>query len=250
MANLFGCSGGNSSQSETPLASPCVPPSASGSHPTNNLTSPRGGHTATLLPDGTVLVAGGYGTAGGLASAELYDPGANTWTAITSPMTSVRSRHTATLLPNGKVLVAGGYGTAGALASAELYDPATAQWTATGSLSETRIDYTATLLPNGKVLVAGGFGSVGALAFTETVIPSSEIQATLIWNPVSDPSVQEYKVYYGTAPKTYQQVIDVGLSMTYVFSNLQRGTTYYFSVTAYNRAGESCASNEVSKTVP
>jgi hypothetical protein len=100
------------------------------------------------------------------------------------------------------------------------------------------------------VLVAGGDGSVGGLASAETVIPSNRIQATLIWDPARDPSVQGYKIYYGTAPRTYQEVIDTGLSNTYAFSNLQRGTTYYFSVTAYRFTTESCTSNEVSKTVP
>ena len=124
---------------------------------TGSLITPRSRHTATLLPNGKVLVAGGdnYGPP---ASAELYDPATGTWTA-TGSLATARSYHTATLLPNGKVLVAGGYGgnyPPGALASAELYDPATETWTATGSLTNGRYYHTATLLPNGKVLVAGG----------------------------------------------------------------------------------------------
>ena len=89
-------------------------------------------HTATLLPNGKVLVAGGYG-AGTLDSAELYDPATGAWSA-TGSLNTARERHTATLLPNGKVLVAGGYGD-GTLDSAELYDPATGTWSATGSLN-------------------------------------------------------------------------------------------------------------------
>ena len=109
-----------------------------------------------MLPNGKVLVAGGYDGSGSLASAELYDPASGTWTA-TGSLATARYAHTATLLPNGKVLVAGGYDGSGILASAELYDPASGTWTATGSLATARDDHTATLLPNGKVLVAGGY---------------------------------------------------------------------------------------------
>lgn len=66
----------------------------------------RSGHTATLLPNGKVLVAGGYNN-GYLSSAEVYDPNANTWTTVAS-MNTAHPGHTATLLPSGKVLIAGG----------------------------------------------------------------------------------------------------------------------------------------------
>jgi len=121
---------------------------------TGSLATARYFHTATLLPNGKVLVAGGAIGYTPLASAELYDPATGTWTA-TESLHTARFFHTATLLPNGKVLVAGGAGN-GYLASAELYDPATETWTATGSLHTARDLHTATLLPNGKVLVAGG----------------------------------------------------------------------------------------------
>ncbi len=91
--------------------------------PTGSITAARQGHTATLLPNGQVLVAGGdtclYGGCPALASAELYNPATGTW-APTGSMNVARSHHTATLLPNGQVLAAGG--DAG---SAELYNPAT-----------------------------------------------------------------------------------------------------------------------------
>jgi N-acetylneuraminic acid mutarotase len=121
---------------------------------TGELVTARAGHTATLLPDGQVLVAGGYEGHVTLASAELYDPATETWTA-TGSMATARSAHTATLLPNGQVLVAGGYN-GNSLASAQLYDPATGVWTATGSMATARYAQTATLLPNGQVLVVGG----------------------------------------------------------------------------------------------
>ena len=94
-------------------------------------TASARGHTATLLPKGQVLVAGGFDEVGALASAQIYDPATGTWTA-TGSLIGGRGIHTATLLPNGKVLVAGGLGVSGALASAQVYDPATGTWTATG----------------------------------------------------------------------------------------------------------------------
>src|SRR5438309_4456758 len=94
------------------------------------------GHTATLLPNGKVLVAGGGDIDGIHPSAELYDPASGTWSA-TGSLATPRSGHTATLLPNGKVLVAGG-GDGSILASAELYDPASGTWSATGSLATAR----------------------------------------------------------------------------------------------------------------
>jgi N-acetylneuraminic acid mutarotase len=117
----------------------------------------RWGHTATLLLNGKVLVAGGTNVSDTLlASAELYDPATENWSDTGSLRTS-RANHTATLLPNGKVLVAGGgYGDDYSLASAELYDPATGTWSYTGSLSMGRLAYTATLLTDGRVLATGG----------------------------------------------------------------------------------------------
>jgi hypothetical protein len=121
---------------------------------TGSLGTAREVHTATLLPNGKVLVAAGY-NGSYLASAELYDPASGTWSA-TGSLATARYLHTATLLPNGKVLVAGGDNGV-SLASAELYDPESGSWTATGSLVTPRDSHTATLLAEGKVLMAGGF---------------------------------------------------------------------------------------------
>ncbi len=137
------------------LLEPCWAGSV-GFETTGNLTQARENQTATLLPNGNVLVAGGYDGNSGLATAELYDPASRSWKS-TGSLAAPRQLHTATLLPNGKVLVVGGgVGALQSLATAELYDPASGTWSATGSLTYGRYAHTATLLPNGKVLVVGG----------------------------------------------------------------------------------------------
>jgi hypothetical protein len=139
---------------------------------TGSLATGRSDHTATLLPDGKVLVAAGYDN-GALASAELYDSATGTWTA-TGSLATARWDHTSTLLPDGQVLVAGGLinGFLDGTATAELYDPDSGTWTAIGSLATARWDHTATLLPNGKVLVAGGYNG-GYLASAELYDPAT-----------------------------------------------------------------------------
>lgn len=147
---------------------------------TNSLNVARLSHTATLLQNGKVLVAGGSDdTQTTLASAELYDPSTNMW-SITGSMATTRFGHTATLLPNGKVLVVGGSSGVtgpGPLVSAELYDPTTGLWASTGSLTTARCEHTSTLLPNGKVLVAGGRDfaatSIASVASAELYDPST-----------------------------------------------------------------------------
>ena len=83
---------------------------------TGSLNTARFHHTATLLPDGRVLVVGGESGHDPLASAELYDPATGTW-SDTGSLRTARDSHTATLLPNGMVLVAGGRETDPALFS-------------------------------------------------------------------------------------------------------------------------------------
>src|SRR5439155_26760647 len=105
---------------------------------TGSLNTARESHTATLLANGKVLVAGGEDGGVSLTSAELYDPASGSWSA-TGSLNTARHVHTATLLPNGKVLVAGRLVTSNTpLTNAELYDPASGSWSATGSLNTAR----------------------------------------------------------------------------------------------------------------
>jgi WD40 repeat protein len=135
---------------------------------TGSMTMGRGAHTATLLPNGKVLIVGGgsdggatlpfYGT--GSATAELYDPTAGVFTS-TGSMAAARFGHTATLLKNGKVLVVGGtdFYSSTPFSAAEIYDPATGHFSLTGSMATPRAGHSATLLEDGKVLITGGFNT-------------------------------------------------------------------------------------------
>lgn len=124
---------------------------------TSNMAQKRSNHTATLLPDGRVLIAGGNSTGDSLDSAELYDVKTDRFSPAGNLITS-RFGHSANLLPNGKVLIAGGRGGSNGggepyRGSLELYDPATNSFSSAGGASFKCYGCTATLLGNGKVLL-------------------------------------------------------------------------------------------------
>jgi hypothetical protein len=122
------------------------------------LRAARAAHTATALPSGPVLIAGGMGAGGGsLARVELFDPTDDTIHEL-GAMAERRAGHSATLLRDGRVLVVGGYD-GDYLASLELFDPSTRRFHPAGSLLEGRSGHTATLLLDGRVLFVGGVGS-------------------------------------------------------------------------------------------
>ncbi|HPM81905.1 MAG TPA: kelch repeat-containing protein, partial [Candidatus Anammoximicrobium sp.] len=151
--------GGNPASGGITAAAEIYDPQTGAWSLTGSLNTQRDGHSATLLPDGRVLIAGGSNATGTLASAELFDPQTGAFSPAGS-MVQARSGHTAILLDNGKVLVAaGGVGGAGdtfGLASAELFDPGTGTWTPTGSLNVARMNHAGARLLDGRVLVAGG----------------------------------------------------------------------------------------------
>ena len=179
---LVGCSGNNpTALPPTPTATVAptatADPSPGSVVETKSMSVPRAAHSATLLPNGKVLIAGGCTLdscemADDGATAELYDPAKDEFTP-TGRMTTERVSHTATLLPNGKVLIAGGFDRNGELASAELYDPATGSFSATGSMSTPRGGNSETMLPNGKVLMAGGFNGGRWLSTAELYDPGT-----------------------------------------------------------------------------
>ena len=130
------------------------------------MTTPRAGQSATLLPNGKVLIAGGITLGAGVTSkplvtAELFDPATGTFIAATGNMITGLALQTSTLLPDGTVLLAGGWLNGGPanedLAGAELYDPLAGTFRATGGMATGRCSHTATLLNDGSVLIAGGY---------------------------------------------------------------------------------------------
>lgn len=150
--------------------------------PTAPMLSARAFHTATLLPDGEVLVTGGasiyHGSRGKVAStAEIYDPKSATWRSA-ARMSVARYHHTAAPLADGRVLVAGGWALTTnsdpSLATAQIYDPIANTWTATGSMATGRARGRMAALPDGRVLVVAG------------VDPAYRVMATAeIWDPSS-----------------------------------------------------------------
>lgn len=107
---------------------------------------------------------------------------------------------------------------------------------------------------NATITIRVGKRTKTTVPVTLTILPSSQPSpsatiATLAWVPVTDPTLYGYKVYVGTASGLYTRIIDVGNITSYIVDSLPTATTYYFAVTAYNSAGESVPSNEVSKSI-
>jgi hypothetical protein len=129
-------------------------------HEAKSMSKPRYVHSAVLLADGRVLVAGGWWYTSNSdpshAGAEIYDPTSDTWTA-TGPLVTPRAQFEMGLLPDGRVLAVGGVDAAyKTLATSEIWDPTSGQWQTSGKLGVAIMWPAAGVLPDGRYFVAGG----------------------------------------------------------------------------------------------
>ena len=268
----------NQSSSATPftIRVAIARPSAAFTPTGGTMTVPRSGHTATLLLDGRVLIAGG-----GAAFAELYDAPTQTFTQ-TGSMTLAQDARSATLLANstlpnyGKVLMAGGgdviaelfdptAGTftatgsmlaqhlgqtatllkngqvlvaGGETASAELFNPSTGAFTATGSMTVSRSGHTATLLPDGRVLIAGGVLNLGP-AGTVPVPPGPGDASAELYDPVTGTFTPTSSMSEGRSGHTATLLVDGTVLVTGTDSTAElfNPATEAFSVVGQRHAG-------------
>jgi hypothetical protein len=182
---------------------------------TGSLITAREYHTATLLQNGKVLIAGGLDANNAyVAQAELYDPTTGTFTA-TGNMVDPRHLHTATLLANGKVLIVGGEGAGTFVAPPELFDPDTGTFTMTGTLVTPQwLPALAVLLPDGTVLVAGG----SALFVSSDIPGCCDARYAELFDPAT-----------GTFSETGG--LQINADTSYVMTSLGRGGTSLALVT-------------------
>src|SRR3989441_8569000 len=140
-----------------------------------NLNQARAGHTATLLANGSVLIAGGRDASGhALSDAEIFDPSTGQYTPISAAVPTPVWGHTATLVADGTVLSAGGPDAPGRpVASAQLFDPSSSPFPSVGSMTTPRGAHTATPLRDARILIAGGSDGQTALASLEIYDPAT-----------------------------------------------------------------------------
>ena len=140
--------------------------------PTGRLSVSRDDHAAVALPDAKVLLIGGWGLNGLLASTDVYDPQTGRFTPGPT-MHSGRAGLSPVTLSNGQILIAGGFiGNKPTTAASDLYDPATNTMQRTGDLTTPRGAYAAARLPDGRVLLAGGLDNGAVVASAEIYDPA------------------------------------------------------------------------------
>ncbi len=135
---------------------------------TGTMNSPRLGHRATRLADGTVLITGG-----GVGTAERYDPSTGIFTNLGNMFHGLRNSHTSTLLSDGRVLIAGGHAGGPSLGSAEIFNPSDNSFADAASLAVNRASHEAVGLPDGRVLLVGGLDGLSVRDSAELYIPGS-----------------------------------------------------------------------------
>jgi hypothetical protein len=123
-----------------------------------NLLDPRELHTATVLPDATVLLAGGFSNGKILDTAEIYLPSRNRF-ARTGSLHTARFGHTAIAVPSGILVLGGRTSRDRSLATTERYNFQTRTWTEGPAMAQDRFRHTSTLLQDGRVLLTGGYSS-------------------------------------------------------------------------------------------
>ena len=152
---------------------------------TGPLQHPRYDHTANLLQDGRVLLAGGLGTEEiAIGNGEIYDPSTDTW-SLTGTMIKARGNHDTTLLADGRVLaVAGKHSKLRNAGSIEAYDPLSKQWVWLTTDALNRTAHKITLLNNGKSLISGGvpakrggiYSSPAGIAGTVATVETTSVE--------------------------------------------------------------------------
>lgn len=190
----------------------------------SDMNEKRTHHTATLLQDGRVLIAGGFpsGIKGcKLASAEIYDPKTNTFTK-TGDMNLGRDNHAAILLKNGKVLIVGGHVTLkpSRLSNVdsfnnplvrkyeyygELYNPKTGKFTLTGKSKGWYTHPILTLLPDGKVLITGAYRT----KISEIYDPTKNKFVQIDYNAIATPKSNDKIVFLGIGKETYPRLYNI-----------------------------------------
>jgi len=163
-----------------------------------SMRQPRAVHTATLLPSGRVLVAGGAASSNTLDSTEIYDPATDTWSDGPA-MSTPRVQHTATRLADGRVLVVAGAWGVG-LTSAEAYDESRNVWATAGALQDGRYAQTATLLDGERVFVTGGGSASTAVATSAIFTPTTSID--LLDSPDATVVGEDYSISFSVTGAT------------------------------------------------